>query len=207
MIIRNPLVEGKPALPQIYIITGTDGAGKDTIIKLLIQRNPSLHFAITHTDRAPRAEESNGRDYHFVSTEKFESMIENDEFIEHAIVYDQHKGISRFEIENALNSGKDVLLRINIDGAITVKQQFPSSVAIFIATETKEILLQRLHTRNTDSEEDKQKRISDVERIYSLMNYCDYIVINEHNKLEEAVNNVEKIMSVSKLRMTFTKID
>lgn len=203
MLVKNPIISGLNPLPQIYIITGTDGSGKDTIIRQLRTNNPKLHFAVTHTDRTPRPNEANGIDYHFVSTIQFQNMIDNDEFIEHALIYGYHKGVSRGEITLAMQSGSDVLLRINIDGAISVKKHFPSAVSIFVTTESKEILHQRLKTRNSDSEEEIQKRLDDFERIYSLIDSCDYIVINKENELTESVKNVESIMLSSKLKVNY----
>lgn len=203
MSITNPLLHGGNPPPQLYIITGTDGAGKDTIIRHILNHNQSIHFAVTHTDRPARENEVDGKDYHFVSTQLFEQMLSQNMFIEHAVIYGYHKGVSKQEITAAMDSGKDVLLRVNIDGVISLKKQFPQSTAIFITVEDKEVLSHRLDQRNTDNASEKALRLNDVDRIYSLVTACDYIVINKQDNLEHSIDTVKNIMSVAKLRTIF----
>lgn len=180
--------------PHIIIITGTSGGGKDSVVKELLSQDPHIHRVVTHTDRAMREGEVADVDYHFVPKTEFEQMIAQNEFVEWAIVYGQYKGISKAEIQSGLDSGKDVLLRINVDGVQTVKALYPQSKCIFITVEDEEELWNRLNHRGTDSEEDKLVRKAEIHREHQYIKEADFVVYNHNGKFDQTMDEVRQII-------------
>ncbi|MGC8880505.1 MAG: guanylate kinase, partial [Anaerolineae bacterium] len=146
--------------PLLVIISGPSGVGKDTVLRRMKERGYPFHFVITTTDRAPRPGEVHGRDYFFVSTREFERMIEAGELLEHAVVYGQYKGISRAQVREALDSGQDVIMRIDVQGAATIRRLAPEAVFIFLTCESEEALVSRLKARGTETETTLQARLA-----------------------------------------------
>jgi len=141
--------------PLLVVISGPSGVGKDTVIKCMKERNQSIHFVITATNRPPRKGEIHGVDYFFVSTDKFAAMIEHDELIEYALVYNDYKGVPKEQVRQALTSGKDVVMRVDVQGAETIKDLCPDALLIFLTTQDEDELVNRLKARQTD---DSSKR-------------------------------------------------
>ncbi|MEN6408397.1 MAG: hypothetical protein ABFD44_01630 [Anaerolineaceae bacterium] len=133
--------------PLLIVISGPSGVGKDALLQELRKRDLPLHFVVTATSRPPREGEVNGVDYWFVSVEEFERMIREDELLEHAVVYNQYKGIPKEQIRKAMESGKDVVLRIDVQGAATIRKLCPEALMIFLSTTTEEELKMRLINR------------------------------------------------------------
>ena len=160
-----------------------------------------FHFVVTATSRAIRPGEIDGYDYHFVGTERFEAMIRNGELIEWAQVYGQYKGIPKFEVRQAMASGRDVVLRINVDGAATVKRIAPEAVFIFLAPASPEELRRRLAVRRTESPEEIEGRLAvaahELQQVYAF----DYVVINREDQLDEAVSQIRAIITAEKQRV------
>jgi guanylate kinase len=190
---------------NIFIITGTSGGGKDSVANLILESHSEISKVVTHTSRPPRDNEIPGKDYHFVSENEFKTMINNDEFIEWANVYGQYKGISKKEILSVTKQQNDILLRINIDGVISIKSLYPKAIAIFISAPNVNDLTTRLNLRNSDSEVDKQARISEIGREHSLIEKCDYFVPNYDGKLDETVKIVDSIITSSRYRISAAK--
>lgn len=165
--------------PLILIISGLSGAGKDTVINRLKEISPvDFHFVVTCNTRKKREGEIDGKDYHFITREKFLDMIKKGEMLEHSVVYDDLKGVPRFEIEKALEKGKDIILRLDYQGMRKVKAIYPEAVSIFIIPPDAEAWIARLRARNTDSEESLQLRIQTaVEELKNIDNF-DYVLIN-----------------------------
>src|SRR4026209_452383 len=132
--------------PLLIVISGPSGAGKDTVMQRMKERGLPFHFVVTATTRPKRANEEHGRDYWFISNEEFARMIDEDELIEHAIVYGDYKGIPKQQVREALASGMDVVLRIDVQGAETVRKMAPDVLMIFITTESEAALVQRLRS-------------------------------------------------------------
>src|SRR4026208_1693184 len=130
--------------PLLIVISGPSGAGKDTVMQRMQERGLPFHFVVTATTRPQRVSEVDGKDYFFVSKEEFARMIDEDELIEHAIVYGDYKGIPKQQVREALASGMDVVMRIDLQGAEFVRKLAPEALMIFIATENEEALVQRL---------------------------------------------------------------
>ncbi len=165
--------------PLILIISGLSGAGKDTVINRLKEISPvDFHFVVTCNTRKKREGEIDGKDYHFITREKFLDMIKKGEMLEHSVVYDDLKGVPRFEIEKAMEKGKDIILRLDYQGMRKVKAIYPEAVSIFIIPPDAEAWIARLRARNTDSEESLQLRIQTaVEELKNIDNF-DYVLIN-----------------------------
>lgn len=165
--------------PLILIISGLSGSGKDTVINRLKEiATVDFHFVVTCNTRKKREGEIDGKDYHFITREKFLDMIEKGEMLEHSIVYDDLKGVPRFEIEKAMEKGKDMILRLDYQGMRKVKAVYPEAVSIFIIPPDAEEWVARLRARNTDSEESLQLRIrTAVEELKNIDSF-DYVLIN-----------------------------
>src|SRR5512135_1628974 len=141
-------------LPLLIVISGPSGVGKDSVLHAMKARKLPFHFVVTTTTRPPRPEEVEGSDYYFVSKEVFARMIENNEFFEYAFVYNDYKGNTKKQVHDALASGKDVVMRLDVQGAATVRKLAPEAVLIFLTTQSEQELVGRLKSRKTDSAED-----------------------------------------------------
>lgn len=144
----SPLVPPDPALP--IVISGPSGVGKDAVIRRLQEKRPDLYFVVTATSRAMRPGEKDGVDYFFVTKDTFECWIEEGRLLEHAVVYGEYKGIPREQVEEALGNKTDVILRVDVQGAATMRKLLPDMVSIFLVAETEQELVQRLVDRKTE---------------------------------------------------------
>jgi guanylate kinase len=165
-----------------------------------------FHFVVTSNSRPPRPEEVNGKDYFFVSREAFEQMIKNDEFIEHADVYGQYKGVQRSQVKLAMGSGKDVVMRLDVQGAATIKKKFPEALLIFLMLDDIDGLIARLHDRNVDTEEQLAIRIAKAKHEYDQIPDFDYQVSNREGFLEEAARTIEAIIKAEHHRTNHREI-
>jgi guanylate kinase len=192
--------------PLLIIISGPSGAGKDSVIRKMKEIGIPFHFVVTSTSRPPRPEEVNGKDYFFFSREAFEQMIKNDEFIEHADVYGQYKGVMRSQVKLALESGKDVVMRLDVQGAATIKKKFPDALLIFLMLDDVDGLIARLRDRNVDTEEQLAIRIAKAKHEYTLIPDFDYQVSNREGFLEEAARTIEAIIKAEHHRTNHREI-
>lgn len=188
-------------IPLIFVISGPSGAGKDAVIKRLLEHDGSFHFVVTATSRARRQGERDGVDYHFLTAEEFEDRLARGEFLEHALVYGQHKGILRRELSDALDCGKDVIMRVDVQGARTLRTLLPDAVFIFLVAESEEELLRRLHGRGSEDEQSLAKRRAKLRQELDCLADFDYVVINKRGCLEETVRQVAAIITAEKLRV------
>ena len=164
----------------LFTISAPSGAGKTSLIKALLAKKPdSMIVSVSHSTRPKRPGETDGVDYHFVDIAKFESMVANDEFLEHARVFDNYYGTARQSVENLLQSGRHVILEIDWQGARQVKQKMPETVAIYILPPSRAALEQRLTDRATDDRDTINRRMQDADREMSHFNDAQYLVINE----------------------------
>jgi guanylate kinase len=186
--------------PLLIVISGTPGAGKDSVIQRLKDRDHPFHFVVTATDRPPRPGEVHGRDYFFLTAVEFETMVGNDELLEHALVYGQHKGVPKQQVREALASGKDVVMRIDVQGATTIRNLVPEAVLIFLTAPSEEELVQRLHQRGSDSPEQIEKRIATAREEMKRLPEFDYIVVNRDGELDRAVDDVLAIVRAEHCR-------
>jgi guanylate kinase len=196
--LRNPYTF--ETHPLLIVLSGTPGAGKDSVIQCLKEREHPFHFVVTATDRPPRPGEVHGKDYFFLTTAEFAGLIEDDELLEHAIVYGQHKGVPKQQVREALASGKDVVMRIDVQGAATVRSLVPEAVLIFLTAPSEEELVQRLHQRGSDSPEQLEKRIATARKEMRRLSEFDYVVVNRDGELGQAADDVLAIVRAEHCR-------
>lgn len=190
-----------PIQPLLIVISGPSGVGKDALIQRMKQRRQAFHFVVTATDRPPRPGEIHGQDYHFVSTEEFRRMIEQDELLEHATVYGQHKGIPKPQVRQALASGRDVVMRLDVQGASTIRRLIPGAVLIFLTASSPEELTERLRRRKCDTLEQIEQRIRIAREELGRLPEFDYIVTNRDSELDRAVDAVLAIIRAEHCRV------
>lgn len=181
----------------LIVISGPSGAGKGTICTAYCNRHPETFLSVSATTRNPRPEETDGVHYFFYSKEEFERMIRNDELLEWAQYCENFYGTPKKYVEQALDEGRDVILEIEVQGALNVQKQFEGGVYVFVLPPDPNVLANRLRGRNTESEEVVQKRLSRALEELPLMNDYDYVL--ENDRLEEAVDGLEKIICAEKM--------
>lgn len=192
--------------PLLIVISGPSGVGKDTVLKQMKKRNLPFHFVVTATTRPPRPDEVNRVDYIFVSTEQFAEMIEKNEFLEYAIVYNDYKGIPKEQVRKALASDKDVVMRVDVQGAASVRKLSPEAILIFLTTEEEKELVRRLELRKTESPEDLKLRIATARQEFKRIGEFDYVVVNRENQLDETVDTILAIMTAEHHRVDPRKV-
>lgn len=171
----------------LFIFSAPSGAGKTSLVKALLDTTGYIGVSVSHTTRQPRPGEVNGKDYHFVSKDEFQSLVGEDAFLEHAQVFDNFYGTSQRWVESELEAGRDVILEIDWQGAAQVRRLMPEAVSVFIAPPSIDALEQRLRNRGQDSEEIIQRRMRDARSEMSHFGEYDYLIINDdfNNTLEE----------------------
>ena len=192
--------------PLLIVISGPSGAGKDTVMQRMKERGLPFHFVVTATTRPRRANEVHGRDYLFISTEEFARMIDEDELIEHAIVYGDYKGIPKQQVREALASGMDVVMRLDVQGAETVRKLAPEALMIFITTESEEALVQRLETRKTETANSLAIRIATARKELNRVEAFDYVIVNRNFHLDETVDIIRAIIDAQHHRVKPRKV-
>lgn len=198
---HNPVLDGMPPQPLLVVISGPSGVGKDSVLMRMRELAFPFHFVVTATSRPIRPGEVDGYDYHFVSVARFEQMIRDEELLEWALVYGQYKGIPKFEVRQAMASGRDVVLRINVDGAATVKAMAPEAVFIFLAPASTDELRRRLTVRRTESSDEVEQRLAVAAEELEQVRHFDYVVINREDRLDEAVGQIRAIITAEKQRV------
>jgi guanylate kinase len=192
--------------PLLVVISGPSGVGKDATIQRMRAHGFPCCFVVTTTTRPQRPGEVDGVDYHFVSEDAFEHMIEQEELLEHALVYGQYKGIPKAGVRTALSSGQDVVIRVDVQGAATVRQLVPQAVTIFLTAESEEALLERLCRRHTEDEEQLKRRIKTARA--ELHRACEfkYRVVNRECALDDTVEKVTAIMDAERCRVDWQPV-
>jgi guanylate kinase len=177
---------------RLYVIAAPSGAGKTSLVKALMEREPRLRFSVSYTTRKPRATEIDGRDYHFITTDRFQEMVERGEFLEHAQVFDHLYGTGVQAVRDSLAAGGLVLLEIDWQGARQVRERLPDARTIFILPPTRRTLEERLHARSTDSDAVIQRRLQDAQRDIGHWNEFDFVVIND--RFDQALEDLHAIV-------------
>ena len=183
---------------QIYVISGPSGAGKSTIIRSLRDKTSDMAYSISHTSREPRGKEEDGVHYHFVDSATFRAMIEDGAFLEWARVYDDYYGTAYSSIEDQLDSGIDVIMDLDPQGAKNIKKAHPASILIFILPPSYEALEKRLRERATEEERAIQSRLQKARRELMECVHYDYLIINDD--LDKASCEAEAVITASRCR-------
>ena len=184
------------------MLSGPSGVGKDTVLSRMKELKRSWHYTVTATTRAQRQEESDGVDYHFVSSLEFEEMIEKGGLLEWARVYGNWYGVPREQVKQALERGLDVVIKADVQGAATVKGIAPQALLIFLTPPSMEELEERLRKRNTESSIDLSLRIETAREEMKRLLLSDYVVVNRQGEVDRAVAEIESIISAEKCRVT-----
>lgn len=187
--------------PLLVVLSGPSGVGKDAVMARMKERGIAMHYTVTATTRARRPAEVHGRDYFFISKEEFQRLIAEDELLEWAIVYGDYKGIPKQQVRDAWSRGLDVLLRIDVQGAATVRKMAPESLLIFLAPPSMEELARRLRARRTESEEALQRRLQATREEIKTLGIFDYVVVNYQDRLDDTVDRIASILLVEKMRV------
>lgn len=187
--------------PLLIVISGPSGVGKDTVLQRMKERATPIHFVVTATTRPPRPREVQGKDYFFVSNDDFAEMIEKGELLEYAIVYNDYKGIPKQQVREALATGRDVVLRVDVQGAQTIRELCSDALLIFLTTASEAELEERLRARKTETPEGIKLRIATARREMKRIDDFDYVVINPDYQLDQAVDTLLAIIEAEHSRV------
>lgn len=191
------MTEAKQYSGRLFLVTAPSGAGKSSLVNALLKMEPDIKLSISHTTRAPRPGEENGREYHFVTVEEFEAMKDRGDFLESALVHGNYYGTSRVWIEEQMKIGNDVLLEIDWQGARQVRERFAGTVGIFILPPSIEALEWRLHHRGTDSEQTITRRLLGAGAEMAHAPEFEYVIINED--FDVALSQMRAVVIASRL--------
>ncbi len=186
--------------PLLVVISGPSGVGKDAVVRSLLARPLGLQFIVTATTRRPRPDEVPGRDYVFLSAAEFERLRDNGELLEHAYVYGEHKGIPKAHVRQALEQGKDAVLRIDVQGAATIRRILPQAVEVMLVTESLAELERRLRERRSEPESALAARLAAACREIERAAEFDYVVANRRDQLEHTADVLEAIILAERHR-------
>ncbi len=183
---------------NLFVIAAPSGAGKSSLVKALLERDPQLQLSVSHTTRAPRGQEQNGREYFFVSPAAFDAMVQADAFVEWAHVHNHRYGTSRQAIEDKMLQGADIVLEIDFQGAVQIKRQFPGAVTIFILPPSWDELRARLEKRGEDSQEVIALRLRNAATEMAQAEKFDFVIIND--LFDRALSDLQSVVHAQRLK-------
>jgi len=187
--------------PLVIVLSGPSGVGKDATIARIREIGVDFHYVVTATTRVKRRGEVEGVDYYFLDRKQFLKKLEHDEFLEHAEVYGNYYGVLKREVRQALDKGRDVIIKVDVQGAATLRKKIPDAVFICLLTPSLEDLLERIKTRNADSETSVKTRMGKAEEELGCIPLFDYCVINYKNDLDRTARTVSSIITTEKHRV------
>ena len=196
-----------PRQGLLFVLSAPSGTGKDSVIKALKEQGMDFYVVPSVTTRLPRPGESEGNPYFFVSEEKFKQLVDEGELLEYANVHGNWYGQPRKVIRDNLRAGRDVLLKIDVQGAATIRRKVPQAIFIFLVPSSLEELTQRLATRQTETEEERLRRLADAREELTQQSWYDYVVVNRQGHLQEAVDQLRAIMLAEHARTHPRHID
>ena len=202
----NPTFKPHQTEPLLIVISGPSGVGKDSVVTRMAERNLPFHFVVTATTRPPRENEVHGVDYFFFTKDQFVEMIEKGELLEYALVYNNFKGIPKSQVREALTSGKDVVMRLDVQGASTIRELCPEALLIFLTTETEAELENRLKHRKTEKPEELKLRIATAHQELKQVDEFDYVVENRDSQLDKTVDIIKAIIHAEHCRVNHRKV-
>ncbi len=191
-----------PARPLLIVLSGPSGVGKDAVLSRMRELNYPLTYITTVTTRTQRTGERDNIDYHFISVEKFQEMIGQSALLEWANVYGNWYGVPKTPVQQALDSGQNIIVKIDIQGAASIKKILPQAVFIFLTPPSTEELMLRLKQRRTESPSDLTLRTKTAEEEIKQLSLFDYVVFNWRDKIDRAVADIEAIITAEKCRVT-----
>ena len=187
--------------PLLIVISGPSGVGKDAVLEKMAELGSPHYFTVTATTRAKRSGERDGVDYFFVTTERFRKMIEQGELLEWAEVYGNYYGSPKAQIRENLSESKSVILKIDIQGAASVRERCPEALLIFLAPPSLAELERRLRERMTESPDELAIRLKIADQEMQESSKFDHVVVNENGKIDDAVREIERIISEESLKV------
>jgi guanylate kinase len=190
-----------PSGPLLIVLSGPSGAGKDAVLSRMKELGYPLEYITTVTTRPKRAKETDGVDYYFFSAEKFQEMLSGNELLEWAKVYGNWYGVPRQPVEQALDQRQDVIVKVDIQGAATIKKIFPQTVSVFLIPPVMKELISRLKQRHTESPFDLTLRINTAEEEIKQLPLFDYAVCNRRDDIDRAVSDIKAIIQAEKCRV------
>jgi len=191
---------GRPP-PLLVVLSGPSGVGKDAVMGRMKERGIPLHYTVTATTRPRRPGEVHGRDYFFLSTDEFQRLIAQGELLEWALVYGDYKGIPKEQVRQALARNEDVIMRIDVQGAGTIRRLAPDALLIFLAPPSMDELARRLRQRRTESQEALERRLEAAREEMRALSIFDYLVVNYEGRLDETVDRILAILQAEKRRV------
>jgi len=199
--LRTKRIGDKSSRPLLVVLSGPSGVGKDTVLARMRRLGRPFHYVITATTRPKRAGEKKGIDYHFLPRKEFQQMIDKHQFLEWANVYGNYYGVPKDEITSALSKGVDAIVKVDVQGAATIKEILPQAVFIFLMPPSVEELEKRLRRRRSESSEDLSLRLERAKEEIESLPLFDYVITSRQNKLDEVVSQIDAIVAVEKCRV------
>jgi guanylate kinase len=191
----------KSSQPLLVVLSGPSGVGKDAVLARMKNLGRPFHYVITATTRPKRAGEKNREDYHFLSRKEFQQMIAKHQFLEWANVYGNYYGVPKDEITSALSKGIDTIVKVDVQGATTIKKILPQAVFIFLVPPSMEALEKRLRRRRSESSTDLALRLEKAKGEIESLPLFDYVITSRQNKLDEVVSQIDAIVAAEKRRV------
>ena len=191
---------GADERPLLVVLSGPSGVGKDAVLERMRRLGSPYHFAVTATTRPMREGEREGEPYHFVARAEFERMIANGELLEWAEVYGNLYGVPRAQVKSALSEGRDVLAKVDVQGAKTIRGLAPDAVLVFLAPPSYDELARRLTSRGTEAEDAMRRRLREAEAEMEAASLFDHVVVNRRGELDDAVRQIEALTADERRR-------
>ncbi|MFO7772538.1 MAG: guanylate kinase [Dehalococcoidia bacterium] len=199
--LRTQRRGSKGSPPLLVVLSGPSGVGKDAVLARMSELGLPFHYVVTATTRPKRAGEKNGVDYHFLSREKFQRMLDDGQFLEWAIVYGNYYGVPKDEIASALSKGVDVIVKVDVQGAATIKKILPQAVFIFLMAPSMKELERRLRNRLSESSTDLVLRLKKAKEETKSLSLFDYAITSRQDKLDDVVFQIDAIIVAEKCRV------
>jgi guanylate kinase len=187
--------------PLLVVLSGPSGVGKDAVLARMRKSQRPFHYVVTATTRPRRAREKNGVNYHFFSPQEFQQMINKHQFLEWASVYGNYYGVPKDEVSSALSKGVDTIVKVDVQGAATIKKILPRAVFIFLIPPSMQALKKRLKRRRSESPADLALRLATARKEIESLPFFDYVITSHQNRLDEVVSQIDAIVTAEKCRV------